>query len=218
MIISRWLTLTTLAAATPVQAGLLGQNPYAAPLDIPAIRAFVGAEGLGRLHENAPAETQEFGRLVGVWNVTDVEMQGPNGQWVPSAPAVWVWKYTIDGFAVQDLFYQAADRLPTYMGTLGRDYMLTAMRIFDARAGQWKVAWMANGAGKVPGQDFGTFVARMEGEELIMTSPGGDGAPLQRVVFSDFTGDSFRWRSEYSADGGTNWTTVMRLRAERSIG
>jgi hypothetical protein len=36
-----------------------------------------------------------------------------------------------------------------------------------------------------------------------------------RVVFSDFTDDTFRWKSDYSRDEGKTWITVMRMRATR---
>ena len=49
------------------------------------------------------------------------------------APALWVWKYSLGGFAVQDLWYQPEDGLPVYLADLGHDYALTALRVYDAR-------------------------------------------------------------------------------------
>ncbi len=190
-----------------------GQERPADPETIPAIKAFLG-DGFGVLHEQAPDELQQFGRLVGLWRV-EAEMARQGGGWVKSQPGIWVWKYTIDGFAVTDLWYQGADRLPAYMAALGRDYLLTANRVYDVANKKWQVAWMANGAGKTPGVDFGVFAAQLEDEEIVMRSLPGIGFGLQRVVFFEITDESFRWKSEYSMDEGETWNTVMRMKATR---
>ncbi len=181
-------------------------------LEIPAIKTFM-AGGVGELHDEAPEQTLQFGQLVGLWRV-EVEMRTQKGEWVASAPGVWAWKYSLGGFAVSDLFYQSADQLPSYMSTLGRDYLLSANRIFEAGSGTWRVAWMANGAGQVMGADYGTFAAEMTEGELVMSSEGG-GFGMQRVVFSDLSESSFRWESQYSQDGGKTWNAVMRMVATR---
>lgn len=133
-----------------------------------------------------------------------------------SAPGTWAWKYVLDGFAVSDLWYQSGDSLPIYMAGLKRDYLLSATRIFEVSSGKWRVAWLANGAGKTPGADFGTFEAELVDDEIVMTSPPEPGPfGLQRVVFYEITDDSFRWRSDYSPDDGETWNTVMRMHATR---
>jgi hypothetical protein len=210
-------------AAVPFALAAIGLGPAAEavrPVDPPALSAFLSA-GLGTQHERAPAQTRQFGRLVGVWDV-EMEIRRRDGSWDGAWPGVWAWKYSIDGFAVQDLFCQSADRLPPYLGPLGRDYLLTAIRIYDARAGRWNVAWMANGAGATPGgagatpgADFGTFEATQDGERLVMTSREPSSMGDQRIVFSGFAEGSFLWESEFSSDGGQTWQTVMRVRARR---
>jgi len=181
---------------------------------VPAIKAFIG-EGFGTSDSLAPPETDQFGQLVGLWEV-DMELRRRDGSWQQSPPGIWAWKYAIGGFAIRDLWYQSADNLPMYMANLGHEYMLTAIRIYDVTNETWQVAWMANGAGKAMGADFGTFTVVFENEEIVMSSPPGDGAfGLQRVVFYEITEDSFGWKSEYSSDEGKTWNTVMRLKATR---
>ena len=198
---------------TVLLAGSVGaQDDAVDPAAIPAIKKFL-AGGFGKLHEKAPEEVEQFGQLVGLWRV-EAEMAARDGSWVKSAPGIWAWKYAIDGFAVSDLFYQGADNLPAYMANLGRDYLLTANRIYAVADKKWQVAWMANGAGKAMGADFGTFTASPEDGEIVMTSPPG-GFGLQRVVFYEIVDDGFRWRSDYSTDGGESWNTVMRMHARR---
>lgn len=185
------------------------------PLQIPAIASFVAGGDFGKRHPEAPAETEQFGRLAGLWR-TEQEIRKRDGSWAKDSPGYWVWKYSIDGFAVQDLWYQGADSLPSYMSGLGRSYQLTAMRIYEAASKEWKVAWMANGAGSAPGQDFGTFQAALDGDRIVMTSPPDARAfGLQRVVFSEIKAGSFVWISEYSQDDGKTWNAVMRVTARR---
>jgi hypothetical protein len=50
---------------------------------------------------------------------------------------------------------------------------------------------------------------------LVMTGPPLERRLSQRVVFSEFTDESFLWASKYSQDNGETWSTVMRIRAKR---
>lgn len=180
----------------------------------PTIKAFLGTSGFGNSHDQAPQEIDQFGQLAGLWQVKQ-EMLGQDGEWQPAPPAIWVWRYTLGGFAVQDLWFQAADELPTYLADLGRDYLLSSTRVFDSRQGHWNVAWVANGGGTAPGQDFGTFIGLFDKGEITMSAPAIKVVGLQRVVFSHIEQNSFRWRSDYSRDDGKTWTTVMRMVATR---
>ncbi len=211
----RWIVMIMLVTLSTVSAYAQGvsEEPYDDPLDILAVRQFLGDGSFGQRHPDAPVELEQFGRLAGIW-ITEQELRQMDGSWVTETPGLWVWKYGIDGFAVQDLWYQNEANLPRYMGNLGRDYLLTAMRVFDVRQGKWQVYWLANGGGKSPGEDFGTFTASLEEERLVMSGPPSDFG-LQRVIFSDFTEDSFQWQSEFSRDKGETWTAVMRVRAKR---
>jgi hypothetical protein len=181
-------------------------------MQIPVIRDFLPAEGFGERHPDAPAELEQFGQLAGIW-VGEQEMRMFQKGWVIVGSALWVWRYALGGFAVRDLWYQAAGELPAYLGELGRDYLLSSTRIFSPVSSRWEIAWTANGLGRAPGQDFGTFHATWEEGRIVMTSPGG-GTP-QRIIFSDFTPDSFLWTSEFSQDEGESWIEVMRVRATR---
>jgi len=204
------LLLALAPAGVPAPGGLIR------PDDPPALAAFL-ASGLGALDARAPAQTGEFGRLVGVWDV-EQEIRKRDGSWAGTWPGVWAWKFAIDGYAVQDLFCQSGASLPPYMAGFGRDYLLTAIRVFDARSGRWRVAWMANGAGLTPGADFGTFEATLEEGRLVMTSAAASPMGDQRIVFSGFSDHAFLWESEFSSDGGATWQTVMRIRARRREG
>lgn len=183
------------------------------PMAYPPVRAFLTG-GPGEIHPDAPPETAQFGRLAGIWD-TRQELLMSTGEWVDAPPGLWAWKYALGGFAIQDLWFQAADRLPSYMTELDRDYMLTANRIYDTAAAVWRVAWMANSNGQLQGADHGAFEAREMGGDIVMTGPPVEGVGEQRIVFAEISEDSFDWRSEFSRDGGASWITVMRVHATR---
>lgn len=197
-----------LPARTPPVREIFGD-----PMEISAVREFLGDGGFGERSPRAPEALSAFGRLAGIWIATQ-EVRKRDGGWVEGEPSLWIWKYALGGFAVRDLWYQARDRLPDYLGELDRDYLLTSMRVYDVGEERWKIAWMANGAGEAPGKDFGTMEATESGGRIVMTSPPGEYG-LQRVVFSGITLDSFRWVSHYSQDEGETWTPVMRVHARR---
>jgi len=191
---------------------LVAQSPLGDPLEIRSIRDFLPAEGFGAPAPDAPPELRQFGQLAGIW-LAEQEIRRRDGTWVTAGPALWVWRYALDGFAVQDLWFQAADQLPEYLGPLGRNYLLSGLRFYSPSSQRWEIAWVANGLGQTPGNDFGTFEGRMIDGRLVMTSPAA--ANPQRIVFSDFAPDAFLWTSEFSQDGGQTWIAVMRVRAHR---
>ncbi len=192
---------------------LLAQSRLDAVTQIPTIREFLADGGFGERHPAAPIELEQFGRLAGIWKGTQ-EMRRQDGTWAVVGPAIWTWCYTLGGFAVQDLWYQAEDELPAYLGDLGHDYLPSALRTFDVRTQKWRIAWTANGMGRTPGDDFGTMEATWDGDEMVLTGPPNDYG-LQRVRFADILPDSFTWISEFSGDDGETWMAVMRVTATR---
>ena len=206
-----YLFLAILFAATFSGPAHGGELKVENVISMPEVRGFLGAERLGKAHPEAPAELAQFGRLVGIWK-TETEMRAQDGSWVRTEPAVWVWKYTLGGFATQDLWIQPKDHLPGYLKSLGRTYLLTSLRVFEPSSSRWQIAWAANGAGQGAGQDFGTFTAVAQGGDMVLTGSSSYGK--QRITFSEITDSSFMWTSEYSPAEG-EWMAVMKVRAQR---
>lgn len=205
-----YLVTLLIAASSPLGA----MTPDAEPTEIPQVRRFLGDQGFGEAHAEAPEQLHQFGRLIGIWDATQ-QVRTQDGSWVDGAPALWIWKYTLDGFATQDLWLHTEENLPSYLGALGRPYLLTELRIFEVASGRWRIAWAANGGGKSPGADFGTFDAEYRDGDMVMTGESPYGR--QRVIFYEITDSSFRWSSEYSQDGET-WMELMRVEARRRPG
>ena len=187
---------------------------YPDPESIPEVAAFLGAGDFGAAHPKASSEIEGFGRLVGIWEA-EQEIRKRDGSWVEGAPALWVWKYVLGGFATQDLWLHTREHLPVYLEALDRSYMLTALRTYDSANKQWQIAWVANGGESSPGQNFGTLTGKTIDGNLILEGESSFGK--QRITFSDITEESFRWTSEFSQDG-VEWNAVMRVKARRRSG
>ena len=160
----------------------------------------------GRLHPDAPPETEAWGQLAGIWRC--INHAFVNGQWFSGWPATWVWRYTLDGFAVQDLWHQRIVDLPPTVASRDRDFVGTNLRIFDRVTGRWDVMWMHNGqvAGG-QGNASSRLTARNEPDRIVMEAVGQGGPNRTRVVFHAITDSTFRWRRETSADSGATWTS-----------
>jgi len=168
----------------------------------------------GKLNRKAPKETEQFGQLAGVWQCTNFAFV--NGQWFSGWPAIWVWKYVLDGFAVQDLWFQKEENLPPPSVSLHRDYSGTNMRIYDTAKEKWEIMWFHNGLNS-KGTPNGTsqFEAEFMDGQIIMTPKNPGSGPLRRIVFHNITADSFDWESETSEDEGETWKPKFRIEGKR---
>lgn len=159
-----------------------------------------------RPHPDAPPELAALAPLIGCWRVTGESMTA-GGRWERSPPAAWVWRYILDGWAIEDQFI-------THPGAGGARTYGVNVRMYDARAGHWNMAWVSNGIDPVA-----TFTGKVVDGELVMEGVYKDRFRT-RNVFSAITPSSFRWRKELllPGDGGgaaERWVEVARLEARR---
>ena len=152
--------------------------------------------------ERAPAETAQFGQLVGNWRIRDYGLDA-EGNWQEGNGADWNFYWILDGTAIQDDWI--APSLDTEAPPQGRQYG-TNIRIYNPAEKRWEMAWMANTGAKVD-----TFTAVMEDGALVMR---GDytGKPT-RIQFFDITAQRFSWKMEQQTD--SEWKTVYRIEAIR---
>lgn len=191
---------------------LRGQVPDSIPT--PVLEFYGDSEFSNQSNEQAPSETHQFGQLAGIWYCTGFQLD-PLGK-VDKVPykAYWAWKYILNGYGVQDYFYQGRNEF-RYWDYFKRDLSLTQLRVYDTIESLWKIAFIKDSAGKIPGKMFGTFTAKMLGDELIM-EPGSQNTDTKnRIVFYDISENSFEWKAEKSDDSGKTWTVSMSLSAKR---
>lgn len=161
----------------------------------------------GKLHPQAPSQTAAWGRLVGNWECKIYAPQ-PNGQWVFGGRAQWAWKYILDGFGIQDVWYQEFVNLPPVSAALGRDVTGSNIRVYDSENELWNVVWFSNSNNKLS-----RFSAFNEGENVVMYNKESN--PWRRITFYNIAQDTFSWKTESSADDGNTWQENLRIEAER---
>lgn len=163
-------------------------------------------------HPDAPKETRHFAPLLGTWEVSQKSLK--RGATDPNDPASWIvaqhpgeWRfYTIlGGQAIQDDFIAPASWVdaPDSQRLYG-----TNVRIFNAEKGEWEMAWVSTTT-----REVWRFTATSKEGEIVMRSVDLD--PPRRNIFHDFTPDSFRWRQEWTFDGGKTWIPVAYIEARR---
>jgi len=161
----------------------------------------------GRLHPQAPAETEHWGRLAGEWDCT-LDFYS-NNTWLKNVGrAKWIWKYTLDGFAVQDLWFQRWIDAPPAAAVQNRDFAGINFRMYLPAENRWEAVWFTNN-----GNTTSRFDATSSEEKVVMTGTTPTG--LSRITFFDITDTTFEWKSETSTDGGETWQETTRIHGKR---
>jgi len=180
-----------------------------------AVTAFLnrGEHPFGKSNPDAPAETAQFGQLAGLWKITNHSLY--QGRWYSGFDAYWVWKYSMDGFGVLDLWFQPDENQPP-VNPLPRDLQFTQMRTYDPSTGQWWIGFSSNKGSQAAAPVSGAYDGVMEeGGELVMTPRGAQTGKPTRIVFSEMKPTSFKWRFETQQEDGS-WLCVSKMDAVRA--
>ena len=176
------------------------------------VRDFTGvsAHPFGKVHPDAPPETKQFGQLAGVWHC--INHAYFNGRWVSGWPATWAWKYVLDGFAVQDVWFQREQDFPPVAPKQGRDLTGTNLRMYNPALKKWEMTWFANGRNA-----SSYFTATFENGEIIMIPAFSTVNPKQksRIIFSNITREHFDWRREVWDAEKSRWRATAKITATR---
>jgi hypothetical protein len=152
------------------------------------------------------AELELFGQFVGEWEAEITYYK--NGDPSPSVPGEWLWGWTLEGRAVQDVFI-VPSRSEQYRTGSGPSVYGTTLRQFDPNLGAWRVVWSSPLTGlQMP------FIARKVGGEIVLEATTEDGE-LVHWTFSNITADAYNWRAESSTDHGQTWTLHQRMSVTR---
>ncbi|MEM9856436.1 MAG: hypothetical protein AAF843_03740 [Bacteroidota bacterium] len=160
----------------------------------------------GKLNDRAPKGLEQFGWLTGVWEMTSNAYF--QGKWFSGWPSYWAWKYAVDGMVIQDFFYHPKENFPPQMKQ-DFDTFAFNLRVYDEESDRWTVTWIANSGGEH------RFVAEKKGNEVWMT-PVNTGEQKSRIIFSDITPDSFKWRNESQNEAG-EWEYNHYLTGKRIL-
>jgi len=154
---------------------------------------------------NAPEQLSHMRNMIGRWAIKDQSL-GQDGSWTDGPGADWDFYYTLDGYAIEDIWVQpprAVDVDDEKTRTVGVN-----IRKYDPDADKWVMAWITKAPGGVQ-----TFSATSTDEELVMVEdvPSAQGS-IRRITFYNMTGATFDWRMEVSSDDGANWREIYRIK------
>ena len=200
------------------QEGVEIANKYPSKVDLgkyPQVKEFIGKSkrSFGKLNSKAPPETNQFGQLVGIWEAVDTALI--KGKWKCCWRGVWAFKYTVDGFGIQDYYVQKKEDFPPPPRAIKRDTNLTLIRVYSPKDKKWNIARISNGGNESGGSNFATFTAIEKDGEIIMSPSTNEGESRVRMIFYNITTNTFRWRLEVSKDNGKTWEKRFLIKGKR---
>ncbi|PSL38376.1 hypothetical protein CLV49_1998 [Labedella gwakjiensis] len=132
-----------------------------------------------------------FGRLVGSWDVSARRLDERTGEWAEDSFA-WHVAYILDGRAVQDVSVRETPDGPVTIGT--------AIRVYDADIGLWRVSYMEPARG-----EYCNLLATGHRKDGIRQDGTRNDGKAIRWNFSSITDSSYLWESFVSDDDGKTW-------------
>ncbi len=154
------------------------------------------------LNSSAPKETQQYGQLVGKWDV-EVSNLTREGNWV-EGKATWVFKYVMGGYAVQDYW----TRLAKSNDDKSKDYFGSNIRIYNPDKKEWKIVCLEYRSNDMQG----IWTSYMNDKNEIILH---DDAKNWEIKFFNITKDSFDWKWDFKLEDGKMQTRV-KIKARRS--
>lgn len=168
----------------------------------------------GKKHELAPGEIEHIGKLAGMW-YCDVFIN-KNGSWVKGKPAIWTFKYTLDGFAIEDLWYKTLENSPPFVQSLGHDFSGVNVRLYDPYSKEWKAMWFTNAiTSDTTNTLVNTYTATSTDEEFVMMRDDLRGAQRAKITFHNMQEKYFDWKNEVSSDSGKTWKVSFRIEGRK---
>ena len=155
----------------------------------------------GTLNEKAPKETKQYGKLVGEWECLISSYSGDS--LVSQTTANWVFKYVLDGYAIQDFWRNPSVANPN---ATKKQLFGTNLRIYNPQKQQWQCAWLENGNNTMSG---------------VWHSKANDKGDLELyddtnnwvITFYNITENSFDWKWDFKQpDGSMKTTTTIKAK------
>ncbi len=141
----------------------------------------------------------QFGQYIGEWRIEDSSLAKDGSGWSDGKGARWDFVCLGDGTAIQDFWMPNG-------GPVG-----TNLRTYNSGTLSWDIAWAVKGQ---PGYSQITAKQHDNGNIVMeYVSPLPD--PPRRITFFPATENGWKWRLEFSFDGGESWTEVYRIKASR---
>ncbi|MEM9856434.1 MAG: hypothetical protein AAF843_03730 [Bacteroidota bacterium] len=153
----------------------------------------------GKKNDRAPKELEDFGRLTGVWEMTSEKLW--QGTWYKCCQALWAFKYSVDGYAIEDYWFRYKENHPPVGSNRDVDFHGLNLRFYDVKNQEWRMTWVDNlGA-------FNYYKAKSEKDEVRMFPDEED--PDHKIIFKNITANSFEWNMQQRDEKG-QWNLVSK--------
>ncbi len=146
-----------------------------------------------------------FGQFIGDWEF-EATWYRPDGS-IDKNLGEWHFGWILEGRCVQDV-WMVPRRAERERGGPLVGYG-TTVRYYDPQLDAWKITW----TGVVDGF-IGNFVARREGDEIVLSGQHSTGIPM-RWIFSDIKPTTFHWRCVVTRDDGKTWEKLLEMDLRR---
>jgi len=164
------------------------------------------------LHADHPAADRAdkmglYGWLIGRWTIDAIYHlnEGTIRRSRGEIHAGWV----LEGRALHDVWIVRARDAQRADPPGPGDFYGTTLRVYDPKLDAWHILW-SDPLNQVYRQQIG----RAHGDDIVQDGTDETGAPV-RWSFTEITPNSFRWRGERSADGGTTFRLLVEFLARR---
>ncbi len=156
----------------------------------------------GRMNPNAPKQIEEYGQLVGKWDVTISQPDSTN-TWVESN-ATWVFKYILDGHAIQDYWINPSS---ASLQEGQNQFLGTNIRIYNPQLKLWQCSWLENQTHNMAGiwQSF-----MNDDDEIVLK----DSTDTWQITFFNIAEQSFDWRWDVKQQDGS-MSSISKIKATR---
>lgn len=170
----------------------------------------------GQPGSDMPDETEFFAALAGVWTCAVHVSEG--GRRISGWPAIWAFKYSAGGHAIEHLYYQKEADLPPPLVALRRDSHSVALVQYDPSIQVWRFFSVNNSAGSGTGPSTRVMTGRLDEEVLVFEPDHQDPVLLRRERFHDIKSNSFVWSEVESRDQGQTWTGSVSVKCNPMTG
>ena len=149
----------------------------------------------GTAYEGAPPEFMDWEPLIGTCQCRSVQ-RNADGSWKDTIDMTWVWKYILEGKAVQDYSLKSDG------------FHSTSIRQYNPDSSQWYVTFFGTAS---PSATPGTWKGGKIDEDIVLKKPqkapnGMEG--FYKITFSNITGKGFNWLGEWvDATGNIHYPT-----------
>ncbi|HKQ67686.1 MAG TPA: hypothetical protein VJT73_00030 [Polyangiaceae bacterium] len=156
-------------------------------------------------HPTLGRHAETYGRVIGSWKGELYDhFSGPSVQ-KQSVEAHFSW--VLDGRAVQDVWI--APSRSERGGASALDWYGTTLRVFDPKSESWRIVWS-----DPVSEHRIELEGRRRGDDVVQLGLRG-GRPI-RWVFTEISGDAFRWQGHVLDYDGVTWRLEVDIHFRRA--